>query len=140
MKLVNVLKKIFGMNSYPNEVTNLFYRYIVLDTLILLTLTLNQTFLILYVLQFVDLVVLGLLISVWQITQFFFDYPSGGLGDKFGQKWVLSVSFLSFSFSFSIMILIPTIDGFIVAFLLFGFAQSQLSGALDSWFDNNYKV
>ena len=38
------------------------------------------------------------------------------------------------------MILIPTIDGFIVAFLLFGFAQSQLSGALDSWFDNNYKV
>lgn len=137
---MNVINRFFGLNQFSPEIQNLFLRFIVLESSIIFLLFLNNTFLFLYVLEIVDIIVLALLISVWQITQFLFDYPSGGLGDKFGQKIVLSASFVTFSLSFATFVWFPSFEGFFLAFILLGIAQSQLSGTLDSWLDNNYRV
>ncbi|MFX1483619.1 MAG: hypothetical protein ACFFCP_10560 [Promethearchaeota archaeon] len=85
----------------------------------------------------------GVLVVVQKVVQTLFDYPTGTLGDMIGQRWVLASAFLTYSVAFYIVSLITSSSSFglfLVVYVLMGFAASQESGALGSWFDNNYTL
>jgi hypothetical protein len=69
------------------------------------------------------------------------DYPSGGLGDWVGQRWIIFSSMLCFAASMVLMSFAQaSFTFFLIVFLLQAVATAQQSGAVGSWFDNNYRV
>ncbi|MFW9964985.1 MAG: hypothetical protein ACFFCX_15550 [Candidatus Sifarchaeia archaeon] len=85
----------------------------------------------------------GVLIIVQKAVQTLLDYPTGSLGDMIGQRWVLASAFLTYSVAFYVVSLInrnSPLSLFLIVYVLMGIAASQESGALDSWFDNNYTL
>ncbi|MHA2244845.1 MAG: MFS transporter [Candidatus Hodarchaeales archaeon] len=110
---------------------------------------------------------LAILISVQLLVTILVDYPTGVLGDWIGQRWILGLSAVFYGFGYLILSIIPftfettvnerMIEGiihktvvmgpgdltrfaFLIAYILIAVAQSQESGAFDSWFQNNYKI
>jgi len=86
---------------------------------------------------------LGVLIAVQMITQGILDYPSGALGDAIGQRWVIAIGNLLYGVVFFMVSLVTSATPFLFLITIYvtqGVAQSQISGAWNAWFDNNYKV
>jgi len=93
---------------------------------------------------FIDgLGLLGALVAIEMITQTLLDYPSGALGDAIGQRWVIALGNSLYGVVFFMVSFVTPSTPFIylvVIFALQGVAQSQISGAWNAWFDNNYKI
>ncbi|MHA2366388.1 MAG: hypothetical protein ACXAC7_20695 [Candidatus Hodarchaeales archaeon] len=99
------------------------FKYFLLNTVLNAQSLIVGSFLILFILDIITFQDLGLLLALEYGLTFLFDYPTGAIGD--------TTIFLLLSDSLSM--LIPYA-------IMTALGRSQESGALRSWFDNNYKI
>ncbi len=139
----------FGLQEDKPDVTKLAASFLGLSTSMTAAVSISTTFYLIFIAEALGngsyingLALAGVFIIVQKVVQTLFDYPTGTLGDLIGQRWVLASAFLTYSAAFYIVSLITDSSPFglfLVVYILMGVAASQESGALDSWFDNNYK-
>lgn len=140
----------FGLQGDKPELTKLAATFLGLSTSMTAAISISTTFYLIFIAEalgngsYIDgLALAGVLIVVQKAVQTLLDYPTGILGDLVGQRWVLASAFLTYSAAFYIVSLITDSSPFglfLIVYILMGVAASQESGALDSWFDNNYTL
>lgn len=99
----------------------------------------SGTFYVLFIIDKVGYAELGILAGFSFLVQAILDYPSGSLGDWIGQRWILAISFFTYGLSYLLLVIAKNFSDLLIVYLLAAFAASQESGALQSWFDKNYK-
>ncbi len=85
----------------------------------------------------------GILVAIQLIIQTTFDYPTGTLGDRFGQRFVIASALCCYAGVFWLTAMVTTgtpYYHYIAIFALLGLGQSQESGAWGAWFDTNYRA
>lgn len=100
----------------------------------------SNTFYVVFVQDLVSLPEFGLLTAISFIIQALLDYPTGTLGDWLGQRWILATAFFGYAISYWLLAFANSFETLISVYILTAIANSQQSGALQAWFDNNYKV
>ncbi|MFX0094825.1 MAG: MFS transporter [Candidatus Hodarchaeota archaeon] len=128
------------VNTLPRPAQGLIQKFFFLASLQSAFFTVSGTFYVLFVLDQVGFEALGILLAVSFIVQAVLDYPSGVLGDWIGHRWVLTISFLSYGLSYGLLVFTNSFTDLILVYVLAAFAGAQNSGAMQSWFDNNYKI
>jgi MFS family permease len=85
--------------------------------------------------------VVGILSTIGLAVESLLDYPSGGLGDWVGQRWIIFTSMICYAAAMVLMSFAQaSFTFFLIVYLLQAVAAAQQSGAIGSWFDNNYRV
>ena len=104
--------------------------------------TFTSTFLYLYVIDELSLAAFGTIILVQFLVSAFTDFPTGVLADWLGHKWVLAFAYVLFGLGYGILGFAgsTSFEILLLSFILIAIANGQASGALQSWFDNNYKM
>ncbi|MFX0204711.1 MAG: MFS transporter [Candidatus Hodarchaeota archaeon] len=138
--ILSYLKIFLGTSKLSPPAQGLVHRFISLASLQTSLYLISSTFYVLFVLEYVGFLTLGVLLAVSAALQAIFDYPSGVMGDWIGQRWILVISFISYGLSYGMLIHVKSFTDLLLVYVLAAFASSQESGALQSWFDNNYKV
>jgi MFS family permease len=85
----------------------------------------------------------GVLIAIQLVVQTSLDYPTGTLGDRFGQRYVIASALCCYAGAFLLTSIISSQSPFYLyvgIFALMGLGQSQESGAWGAWFDSNYQA
>lgn len=135
-----IITQFLGIQSLPNEAQNLFLRFTSLLVFSSFLFNLSTTFFILYAYSIIGIEAAGIVIAIRLTIQLIFDYPSGSLGDWIGQKWVFTLSLVFSAVYFYLLSFVDSFPMFVFIAILWGFADAQTSGTLDSWFDNNYQL
>ncbi|WP_371801827.1 MFS transporter [Candidatus Lokiarchaeum ossiferum] len=133
------LARFFSLDSLPRPLQQISFFYLVIWCLYSIAYSSTDTFLLLFFLDQWTYQEVSLIFSIQIITQILFDYPTGVLGDWLGQKLVLIFAFSLKILSLVFLVINPSFLYFILYGILSGLGNSQLSGALDSWFDNKYR-
>ncbi|MFX1254622.1 MAG: hypothetical protein ACFFCZ_23625 [Promethearchaeota archaeon] len=136
----NFLSTFLGTENLPPSAQGVVQKFFLFANFSNILLMFSSTFYVLFILDKVDYQVLGTFLALSYVVQASLDYPSGALGDWIGHKWVLTVSYVSYGLAYGILVFADSFLELLIVYLLGGFARSQESGALQSWFDNNYKV
>lgn len=91
----------------------------------------------------VGMALVGVLVVIRIAVQTLLDYPTGGIGDWIGQRWIIASALICYSIAFWL----TSMSGigtpffvFVIIYALMGLGASQESGAMQAWFDNNYRV
>jgi MFS family permease len=115
-----------------------------------LTLMISSTFFMIFVAEAVGggdfiqgLGIVGGLVVLQMAVSTILDYPTGALADLVGQRFILASAFLTYGAAFFLVSLVTSftpLSLLVVIYALQGFAQSQQSGTLATWFDNNYRA
>lgn len=134
------LMALLGIQNLPNRAQTLAQKVVITFVFVQFIWSLSDTFYVLFVIDTVGYGQLGILLAISLILQSILDYPSGTLGDWIGQKWILFTSFMTFGLSYGLLAVSQTFDSLLIVYCLQAFAASQESGAIMTWFDNNYKV
>jgi len=113
------------------------YFYFMLTTAVLQTA--SSTFLILHVIDLVGFKKLGVILAISFLTSAVTDFPTGVLADWLGHKWILTFAYVLYAISSFFLIFADGFNELLIAFLVLYLANGQASGALQSWFDNNYR-
>jgi MFS family permease len=100
---------------------------------------LPATFFVLFLLEKISFQELGLYIAFVSAIHALLDYPTGALGDWIGHKWVFVSAYMFYSIGVILLLLADSFTEFLVYGLMAGIANSQESGALEAWRDNNYR-
>lgn len=106
---------------------------------------------VLYFLDTLEPLQVGLIWGAFFITQALLDYPTGNLGDAVGYKTILltgyifqiiAVPFLLFDdrIKYSPLELTSIFAANLVFMIIYAIGTSQESGALEAWLDNRYRV
>ncbi len=85
----------------------------------------------------------GILAAISMGTQLLLDYPTGGIGDWIGQRWILAASYLCFGLVFyltAVGALFPYFWYWVILYVITAIGAALNSGALMAWFDNNYRT
>lgn len=140
----------FGLRDAEPEVVRLASIFTTLALLMQIAFVISTTFYLIFVAEalgnndfLVGMTYIGILVIVEMVVQTLFDYPTGVIGDWLGQRYILATAFLTYAIAFYLVSLVTTASPFILLVLIYalmGFASSQQSGALGSWFDNNWRV
>ena len=140
----------FGLQEDRPKVTKLAATFLGLSTSMTAAISISATFYFIFVAEALGngsyvngLALAGVLIIIQKVVQTLFDYPTGTLGDMIGQRWILASAYVTYSAAYYIISLITSSSAFslfLAVYILMGFAASQESGALDSWFDSNFTV
>ncbi len=140
----------FGLTDANEKIIRLSSLLSVLLPVVALTTTLSSTFFMIFVAEwlgggsYIDgLALVGILVVLQMGVQTLLDYPTAALGDAIGQKWIITSSFITFAVCFYMVSLVNSTSSILyvtIVYLLMGFGNSQLSGAFNAWFDNNYRV
>ncbi|MFX1253809.1 MAG: MFS transporter [Promethearchaeota archaeon] len=138
--IFNPLITFLGVKTLSRPAHSLVQKFFILASLQSTFFMISGTFYVLYVIDKVDYDALGLLLAVSFIVQAVLDYPSGVLGDWIGQRWTLTTSFVAYGLSYGLLAVANSVTDLMFVYILVAFAASQESGAMQSWFDNNYKV
>jgi MFS family permease len=97
------------------------------------------TYQILFIYDKIGIELAGIYLSLIMITNSVLDYPTGSLSDWIGQKGVLILAHFFHAFGIILFAISTTFVQFAFIGIIFGFFKAQLSGTIESWFDNNYK-
>jgi MFS family permease len=85
--------------------------------------------------------VVGILSTIGLAVESLLDYPSGGLGDWVGQRWIIFTSMICYAAAMVLMSFAQaSFMFFLIVYLLQAIAAAQQSGAIGSWFDTNYRI
>lgn len=140
------LNKFLQVKNLSVRAQNLVRKYFSLYILTSATYLISSTFYILYILDTLDYAEFGLVVSIGFIFRAIIDYPTGVLADWLGHKYVLFLAYIAHSISFTMLAFLNSVDqtrvfSFCIAiYIIESFALAQESGAMQAWFDNNYKV
>ena len=124
----------------PEDYQSLALKYTTIAISQWLTFTIVDTFLVLYLLEFLTYRELGIVIAIQLLVGGILDYPTGAFADKFGHGKILFTAYICIIPGGLILIFQRTFYGVIFAFTLIAIGRSQESGALDSYFDNQYNL
>ncbi|MFX0115127.1 MAG: MFS transporter [Candidatus Hodarchaeota archaeon] len=124
----------------PPQSQSLAIRYFCLFSVQVAKIQIVTTFLVLFLLEIVTFAELGLLLAVQFAIIFLTDYPTGALGDTIGQQKVLMLAYLTQAMAILFLLGATSFTGYLPWTILAALGASQESGALESWFDNNYRV
>ena len=140
----------FGLGNAKSEVISLAKKYTALSFFMQVAFVISTTFYLIFVAEalgnndfILGMTYIGVLVIIEMAVQTLFDYPTGVIGDWLGQRYILATAFLTYATAFFLTSLVTTTTPIlllVVIYALMGFAGSQQSGALDSWFDNNWQV
>jgi MFS family permease len=140
----------FGLKDANPEVVRLAGIFTALSTIMNIAFAISTTFYLIFVAEalgnndfLLGMTFVGFLVIVQMAVQTIFDYPTGVIGDWLGQRFILATAFITYAFAFYMVSLVTTSTPFlylILIYALMGFASSQQSGAMGSWFDNNWRV
>ncbi|MFW9930202.1 MAG: MFS transporter [Candidatus Thorarchaeota archaeon] len=131
-------ENLFGIHNSSSPLRNLMRKYSFFSLSYQFLFLFSDTFLMFYVLQYVKFSQFGILIAIMYLVQTLTDYPSGNLGDYIGQRWVIAIAFFLFCQAYTLLLFSSSFIQFVLIYVLLALAQSQYSGTLQSWFDNNY--
>ncbi|MHA1966897.1 MAG: MFS transporter [Candidatus Hodarchaeales archaeon] len=115
-------------------------KYYVLSSTQIAQVQIVSTFLVLFLLEILSFEELGMLFAIQYALTALLDYPTGALGDVIGHKRTLSLAYLSYAVSIVFLLSGDSFLALIPYAIMNALGQSQESGALQSWFDNNYKI
>ncbi len=140
----------FGLENAKPEVVRLSKIYTSLSTLMQIAFVISTTFYLIFVAEalgnndyLVGMTYVGILVIISMVVQTLFDYPTGVIGDWLGQRYIIATAFVTYAVAFYLVSLVTTASPFlllVIIYALMGFAGSQQSGALGSWFDSNWKI
>jgi MFS family permease len=140
----------FGLGDAKPEVVSLAKKYTALSFLMQVAFVISTTFYLIFVAEalgnndfLLGMTYVGVLLIIQMVVQTLFDYPTGVIGDWLGQRYILATSFVTYAAAFYFTSLVTTTTPLLLLVLVYslmGFAGSQQSGALESWFDNNWQV
>ncbi|MFX1369094.1 MAG: MFS transporter, partial [Promethearchaeota archaeon] len=85
----------------------------------------------------------GVLVAIQLIVQTVLDYPTGTLGDRYGQRYVIASALCCYAGAFFLTSLVSSTSPYYLyvgIFALMGLGRSQESGAWGAWFDTNYRI
>ncbi|MFW9780371.1 MAG: MFS transporter [Candidatus Heimdallarchaeota archaeon] len=133
------IDKLLGTAELPAEAQSIFRTFLIVRFIISLTFGLASTFFILYTIDAIGFAAAAVATSFMLLIRLLFDYPCGSLGDWIGQRWVLTLAYLSFGVAIFLTVTADTIPEFMLVALFNGFGGAQSSGAIETWIDNNYK-
>jgi MFS family permease len=140
----------FGLRDAKPEVVRLATIFTSLSLFVEVAFAISTTFYLIFVAEalgnndfIVGMTYVGILVIIQMAIQTIFDYPTGVIGDWLGQRYILATAFLTYAIAFYLVSTVTTASPFIllvVIYAMMGFASSQQSGAMGSWFDNNWRV
>ncbi|TFH03553.1 MAG: hypothetical protein E4H14_16570, partial [Candidatus Thorarchaeota archaeon] len=140
----------FGLKDAKPEVVRLASIYTSLSLFMQVAFVISTTYYLIFVAEalgnndfLVGMTYVGILVIVEMVVQTLFDYPTGVIGDWLGQRYILATAFMTYAIAFCLVSLVTTTTPFLLLVLIYaltGFAGSQQSGAMESWFDNNWRV
>ncbi len=133
------LNSILASKEVPDQTQTIVKKYFFYSTLMRGVFMLSSTFYFLFILDVVGIANASFLITLGFIIQGLTDYPSGAFGDKIGHKNIIFLSYIIHSIVFASLIFINSFALLILVYSTEALARSLESGALNSWFDNNYK-
>lgn len=134
------LSDFLGTQMISAKARQLIFKYMMLDYFGMIIIILSSTFYILFVIDQIGFAQASVIVSLTMFVQLLTDYPSGSIGDWIGQRWVLTIANLCYMVVYFLLFLIDTnITSFIILATILGFANAMVSGALQTWLDNNYK-
>lgn len=99
-----------------------------------------STFLVLFLLDMLTFAELGLLLAIQFGLIALMDYPTGALADAVGHKTVLIFAYTTYAFAVLLLLTANSFLSLLPWAVLAAIGVSQESGALQSWFDNNYRA
>ncbi|MGF7431529.1 hypothetical protein BFT35_08490 [Thermoanaerobacterium thermosaccharolyticum] len=76
---------------------------------------------------------IGLVSTIFELSIFIFEIPTGFIADKIGRRFSILLSFLSFSVSGILYFSIRNIIGIICASIMQGIGYTFISGSLQAW-------
>lgn len=129
-----------GTAELPPLAQRLVQRFVLLISLQTSMYLISRAFYMLVIIDYVGFQTLGLFLAASALIQAILDYPSGVLGDWIGQRWVLTSAFLFYGLSYSLLFHANSLLEIFFVYVFSAIASSQESGALQSWFDNNYMI
>jgi MFS family permease len=83
------------------------------------------------------------LVVIQMAIQLVLDYPTGAIGDWIGQRYIMASATLCYSLAFWLVSVVTSFTPFwflVLIYVIQGLGNSQMSGAFNTWFDNNYRV
>lgn len=134
------IHSLLGSKDLSVDAKKIVFRYFCFASIMRGVLMLSNTFLFLFVVDKIGLMQSAFLITLAFIIQGVTDYPLGGVSDKIGQKNILFCAYVVHTIVFLLITSAHTFGLFFIIYSFEAFAKSMESGALDSWFDNNYKA
>jgi len=144
------IKTYFGLRDAKPEVVRLATIYTSLSIFMQIAFVISTTFYLIFVAEalgnndfIVGMTYVGFLVIIEMAVQTLFDYPTGVIGDWLGQRYILATAFLTYAMAFYLVSTVTTASPFILLvaiYALMGFAGSQQSGSMGSWFDNNWQI
>ncbi len=150
VQCVGRITSYFGLRDANSEVIRLASIYTSLSLLMQIAFSISTTFYLIFVAEalgnnnfIVGMTYVGILVIIQMAVQTLFDYPTGVIGDWLGQRYILATAYITYAIAFYLVSLVTTSTPFMLLVLVYamtGFAQSQQSGAMGSWLDNNWNV
>ncbi|MDH5404148.1 MAG: MFS transporter [Candidatus Heimdallarchaeota archaeon] len=128
-----------GLTDMPNETKIIMRKYGLIRFIASASFGIANTILTLFIIDNLGFKNASIVFTIMMATQLVLDYPSGSLSDWLGQRFILSSSFLLSAVGFFLLTLASNFNHYVLIAILFGIANSQSSGTLQSWLDNNYK-
>lgn len=129
-----------GIEKIQYEAQSVSLRYLFVDGLRTLSNAFVQIFIFLYIIDELGYYKAGLVLGINLIASSIFDYPTGGLADTIGHKTVLLIAYVFHIGFYTIILFAATFNQFVIASIIWAMAYAQESGALETWFDNSYKI
>jgi MFS family permease len=99
-----------------------------------------STFLVLFLLDMLTFAELGMLLAIQFGFIALLDYPTGALADAVGHKTVLIFAYITYALAILLLLSADSFLSLLPWAVLAAIGVSQESGALQSWFDNNYRA
>lgn len=135
----NIAKTFFGINNLDSQITNLFKNFLIVELTRLVAFNISGMFIILYLLDTLESTQVGILFALNYLILSLVDYPTGVLGDVIGYRKVMLIAYFFFICSYFLLIFSNSFIPLLIYSAFSAIATSQESGALESWFDNNYQ-
>lgn len=136
---MGILNNFLGILDLPTQTQNLIRKYLLLYFMFSFIALLGQSYIILNYIQYWGFYYAGILSSVSLLVQLMTDYPTGSLSDYIGQRNVIALACFFMAFSYFLISQYNSLLIYFFASISFGLGVGQISGAFESYLDNNYK-
>ncbi|MHA2171371.1 MAG: MFS transporter [Candidatus Kariarchaeaceae archaeon] len=128
-----------GINQLPEQAKGIMRKYGLIRSAVAIVYSSAGTIFILHIIDSIGFKEASMIMSMMFLAQILLDYPTGSLGDYIGQRWVLGIAYFCGFVGFYLFSIAQTFNDFVLTAVILGFTNAQVSGALQSWLDNNFK-
>jgi MFS family permease len=135
-----IRNRLLATENLDPKAQSLLLRYFIVDSTRLVAFNISSMFVILFLLDTLESTEVAVLFAVNFLILTLIDYPTGVFGDIIGHKKVMMLAYFFYIISFVLLVFSDTFIPLLFYSACAAIGASQESGALESWFDNNYRV